>query len=230
MRTKTLLIAAAALAAGALASQAQSNVYSANVVGYVNQTIVPAGQYTLLANPLDSGTNNLIGLLDQANTLPNKTQVLLWDPVAQGYVTASKIAGAWNANPSIPPGTGFFVHAPAAQAVSVTNTFVGNVIAPPNGSSNITVSLVTGYQLVGNQIPFNGNINDYQTSGTNTVNLGGVLPNKSQILIWDPVGQGYITASKIAGNWNSNVALTPGVGYFIKANGPTNWSETLQIQ
>lgn len=229
MRTKTLLIAAAALAAGVFASQAQSNVYSANVVGYVTATFAPAGQYTLVANPLDSGTNNLIGLLDQANTLPNKTQVLIWDPVGQAYVAATKIAGNWNTNLPIPPGTGFFVKTAATQATPITNTFVGNVIVSPAGGQT-NVSVPAAYLLVGNQIPFNGSINDYQTGGTNTVNIGGVLPNKSQIQIWDVPSQSYVAGTKIAGNWNTNIALIPGQGYFLKSTGATNWTETLQIQ
>ena len=43
MRTKTLLIAAAALAAGILSSSAQT--YSQNIVGYVNQ-VLPANAST----------------------------------------------------------------------------------------------------------------------------------------------------------------------------------------
>lgn len=229
MRTKTLLIAAAALAAGVFASQAQSNVYSANVVGYVTATIAPAGQYTLLANPLDSGTNNLIGLLDQAGTLPNKTQVLIWDPVAQGFITATKGSGTWNTNLPIPPGTGFFVKSANAQAAPITNTFVGNVIVSPAGGTN-NVNLVTAYQLVGSGVPFNGTLNDYLTSPTNTVNLGGVLPNKSQVAIWDVPSQGYITATKGSGTWGTNLNLNPGEGFFINSKAATNWVETLSIQ
>jgi hypothetical protein len=60
--------------------------------------------------------------------------------------------------------------------------------------------------------------------------LGGVLPNKSQVLIWDATGQAYVTASKIAGVWNSNVNLGPGQGYFIKPSAVATWNETLQIQ
>lgn len=229
MRTKTLLIAAAALAAGVFASQAQSNVYSANVVGYVTATFAPSGQYTLVANPLDSGTNNLIGLLDQSGSLPNKTQVLIWDVPSQGYITASKSGGTWNTNLPIPPGTGFFVKTPATLATPITNTFVGNVIASPAGGTN-NVNLVAAFQLVGSGIPFNGTINDYLTSGTNTLDLGGVLPNKSQVLIWDAPSQGYITASRSGGTWNTNLSLGPGVGFFILPKSPTNWVETLSIQ
>jgi hypothetical protein len=66
MRTQTLLIAAAtALAAAVTSSQAQT-VYSANVVGYVNVT-VPANSFSLIANQLDTGTNNINNVLQNGN-------------------------------------------------------------------------------------------------------------------------------------------------------------------
>ena len=54
MKTKTLLIAAAALAVGVITSSAQ--VYSANVVGYVNQNI-PAGKYQIVGSALVNGSD-----------------------------------------------------------------------------------------------------------------------------------------------------------------------------
>jgi hypothetical protein len=51
---KTLLIAAAALAAGVISSQAQ--VYSLNVVGYVNTTIA-AGHYQIIGSDMNNGTD-----------------------------------------------------------------------------------------------------------------------------------------------------------------------------
>ena len=59
---KTLLMAAAALAAGIITSQAQP-VYSQNIVGYVNQTFVSG--YVNVANPLDNGGgNSLTNIID----------------------------------------------------------------------------------------------------------------------------------------------------------------------
>ncbi len=49
---KTLLIAAAALAASLIPSQAQ--VYSQNIVGYVNTAIPGGGALTLVANPIQT--------------------------------------------------------------------------------------------------------------------------------------------------------------------------------
>jgi len=51
---KTLLIAAAALAAGIISTQAQ--VYSQNVVGYINQPI-PAGGYQIVGSDLVGGSD-----------------------------------------------------------------------------------------------------------------------------------------------------------------------------
>src|SRR5262249_17654422 len=46
MRTKTLLLSAAAVVAGLISAQAQSNVFSANIVGYVTLTNA-ANQFSL---------------------------------------------------------------------------------------------------------------------------------------------------------------------------------------
>ena len=56
MRTKTLLIAAAALAAAVTSSQAQSTVYSQNIVGYINTSLAPG--YNLVANQLNVNNTN----------------------------------------------------------------------------------------------------------------------------------------------------------------------------
>ncbi len=56
MRTLKALLCLSALAAGIATTVAQSNVYSLNIVGYVNVP-VPSG-YSLLANPLKAGVTN----------------------------------------------------------------------------------------------------------------------------------------------------------------------------
>ena len=64
MRTKTILLTAAVLAAGLGASVAQS-VFSVNAVGYVNVTIRPG--YNLIANPLNNGGNTVSEVLPPAS-------------------------------------------------------------------------------------------------------------------------------------------------------------------
>src|SRR5271154_6934502 len=99
MRTKTLLLAVAALATGIISSEAQSNVYSQNIVGYVNAVSPVGGQFALLANPLDNGTNNITSLFP---TAPNQTQVEIWN--GSGFQLAQKVAGNWTTNLPIPVG------------------------------------------------------------------------------------------------------------------------------
>jgi hypothetical protein len=211
MRTKTLLLSAVALAAGLLSSQAQSNVYSANIVGYVSITNT-ANIFALWALPLDSGSNNLTGLFP---TAPNGSQVQVWN--GSGFQGATKnLTGNWSTNLVLTPGQGFFVKFPTTG----TNTFVGNVAVPVGGS--VTNSLGAGlFALVGSPIPYTDNL-----TGTN---LNLKLANGSQIQIWD--GSGYQGSTKnLTGNWSTNLVITPGEGFFLKSATATNWVQTLNVQ
>jgi hypothetical protein len=210
MRTKTLLLSAAALAAGVVASQAQSNVYSANIVGYV-QVTNPANAYVMLANPLDNGTNDLASLLPTAAT---GAQVYVFQGGSlQGAI---KSKGTWTPNFIVPPGTGFFYNNPNAD----TNTFVGNVAGFSNGiplTAGITV-------LAGSPIPFSGNLNDL---GTNTLNLGS-LTNGSQIYM---LTNGSLQGSlKSKGTWNPNFPIRPADGFYIQSGSTTNLVQILNLQ
>src|ERR1700722_6479335 len=127
MRTKTLLLAAAALAVSLATSEAQ--VYSANIVGYATVVYPGNGQFALVANPFDNGNGNyLTNVADSANLLPKQSQVLIFDPVL-GYTTIGK----GGTPPSLPagttnqllPGTGFFVRNGnvGGGAPAITNVF-----------------------------------------------------------------------------------------------------------
>lgn len=215
MRTKTLLLSAVALAAGFISANAQ--VYSVNVVGYVNVPLEGAQRYTLIANPLDDGNGNQISNL--LATLPNKSTVTTWAGTV--YNTAiTKAGGAWPAG-SLPPGVGFFVRNGIASSPALTNTFVGQVVVAPGGS--VTNALPINYTLAGSAIPFAGDL----TTDAN-LNLGGVLPNKSTITTWNKTGQIFNTAStKAGGTWGTPVNVTVGEGFFINAKSGTNWVQTL---
>jgi hypothetical protein len=211
MKSKTLLIAAAALVAGVINSEAQ--VYSANIVGYVNVTC-PASTLVLVSNPLDDGTNTANDLL---GSLPNKSQVQLWN--GSGFTGYTKGASGFSPNPSIPVGTGFFVK----SASLFTNTFVGNVVPAPGGNQS-TNSLPAGtLVLVGSTLPVSGTFNDV---GTNTLNLIATLPNKSQVQLWN--GSGFTGYTKGASGFSPNPSFSVGQGFFIKSASATNWIQTLQ--
>jgi len=211
MRTKTLLLSAAAVAAGLVSSQAQSNVYSANVVGYVSVT-ANAGQFTLWSNPLDSGSNTLSGLFPSA---PNGTLVEVWN--GAGFQSATKgFGGVWTTNLTINPGEGFFIK----YAASTTNTFVGSIVVPNNAS--VTNSFVGSlFYLVGSPVPYTDNL-----SGTN---LNLTVGNGSIVEIWN--GTGFQSATKgFGGVWTTNLVMTPGQGFFLKPSATNNWVQSLNLQ
>src|SRR5688572_16560937 len=111
MRTK-LLAAAAILAAGAATSMAQSNVYSLNVVGYVNTVINGGSTYTAVANPLNSTNNTLAGLFGGPGVgLPTGSTVQKWNTGAADFdvYTKTPFGSGWSgagATTPLAPGEG----------------------------------------------------------------------------------------------------------------------------
>jgi len=206
MRTKTLLLTAAAVAAGLASSSAQSNVYSVNIVGYINSQMEAAGKYTLVGNSFDNGTNSLVSLVDA--TLPNKSQVLTW--TGAGYATSTKGTAGWTANPTIAPGLGFFVKTPPTSGL-LTNTFLGSIGLSNNIALPASLTLVCG-------LPFAGDL----TTSTN-IALGTILPNKSQILTWNRTTQVFVTSTKGTAGWTTPQVVNAGDGFFVKASSATNW-------
>jgi hypothetical protein len=213
MKNKTLLIAAAALVAGVISSQAQ--VYSANIVGYANVPLVTG--YTLIANPLDDGNGNQ--LTNLLAGLANKSSVVTWNGAT--YNTAiGKASGVWASSTTLAPGTGFFVKVPALT----TNTFVGTVGAVGlTGGNTMTNALILGYNLVGSQVAFAGDA----TTDPN-INLGATLANKSALIDWNSGTQVFDTAvGKASGAWGSSFPITVGEGFFVKSPAAVNWVQTL---
>jgi len=210
MRTKTLLLSAAALVAGIITSQAQSsNVFSANIVGYVNVTNA-ANQFALLANPLDAGNNTLTNLFPSA---PNGTLVEVWN--GTGFTPSTKSFAGWTVNLTVAPGQGFFIKFPAAG----TNTFVGNILVPNGGS--FTNVLTSGlFTLNGSPIPYTDTL-----TGTN-LNLPQV--NGTLVETWN--GTGYVPATKSFAGWTVNPTIQPGQGFFLKPAASGNWVQTLNVQ
>jgi hypothetical protein len=126
MRTKTLLIAAAALAVGVASSMAQT--YSQNIVGYVNTPIPP--NYSLLVTPVSPNTtNNAEAILP---CLASGDQILVW--TGGGYAADYYNGpGDWYngvtfdpiAVPTLSVGQGFFY-----QNTGGARNWIQNVIVP----------------------------------------------------------------------------------------------------
>ena len=224
MRTKSILAAAAIIAAGAASSQAQSNVYSLNVVGYVN-TVVEGGVYSLLCNPLNNtsaGGNNLTNVFStSAGAQQPSSQILTWDVAAFDFdlVQPSFVAGVWDVNVSLPPGKGFFY---VNNGSTFTNTFVGEVV-----QGSVAKLIVGGgsYNAIGSTVPIGG-------SFTNAI--AGLVPGPSdQALVWDKVNFDFnaIQPAFVAGSWNADVSVAVGEGlFYVNNNGDNNWVRNFTVQ
>jgi hypothetical protein len=215
MRTKTLLLIAAAAAAGIVSSNAQ--VYSVNAVGYVNKT-VPANGFALISNPLKAATNTISALL--TGQVPSGFQVFVWDNTKKqfNFVSYDSTFGwdpAATADTVILPGGGVFMKNPTANPVTVT--FVGEV---PQGSP-LSTPLVTGLQIVSSQVPQAGTATDlgYPSSQNDKIYQWDTTKqqyNFSQYdttFGWDPalksldVGDAFFLSRTTAGSWDRNFSV-----------------------
>jgi hypothetical protein len=217
-----MLAAAAALAAGLATSMAQSNVYSVNVVGYVNKVLAGNGKYTAVANPLNTTNNTLAGIFGGAGVgLPRGSQVLKWSPGDANFAIYGKVAfgSGWTgggATASINPGEGCLIFIPAASG-DYTNTFVGEVL-----QGALTNSLATGYQMIGNKVPDSGPV----------TTLGFVPPNNSQLLKWDGTSQNWVIYGKVAfgSGWTPSVpSIDVAEGFMVNANGAYQWVRNFTV-
>jgi hypothetical protein len=145
MRTKTLLLTAALVAAGVASSMAQtSNVYSLNIVGYVNQT-VSSNQLYLLGNPLDDGKGdiitNVLPLNDTFDTGSAESIVFKYTPAGGLQPVETYFAGfGWfPGTNTVKPGEGFYLF----PVTNATFTWVGSVTLASTNTLNPGLSLVS---------------------------------------------------------------------------------------
>jgi hypothetical protein len=218
MRTKTLLLTAALCAAGAATSMAQ--VYSVNMVGYINQSI-PAG-FSMIANQLNASPDNKVTTLLPAP--PNGTSVFKFNKASGGFDQLDYFGG-WegdNLDLTLGPGEGAFIRAPSA----FTTTFVGEV------ALSSTIQLEQGFQIISSALPQSLPLTA-PTAGA--ANLEFPVVNGDEVFQYDPVGGGFRVNSYFGG-WegdNEGVPPTPAIGesFFFRraaASGP-NWSRTFAV-
>ncbi len=217
MRTKTLILAAVLSAAGAATSLAQ--VYSVNMVGYINLKINPG--FSMIANQLKATPDNKITTLF-GTALPNNSAIFKF--TGTGYAVDSFIDGAWEGddlNMTLNPGEGVFSYIPGTTAY--TNTFVGEVSVGttanpiPAGfsvrSSVIPQSLpLTGAPPAGLDYPIGNNDSVYQFTGT-----------------------GYRVNSYIDGAWegdNNGQPPVPAIGesfFVFNAGAAKTWTRNFSV-
>jgi hypothetical protein len=236
MRTKTILLGAAIIAAGALTSMAQSNVFSLNVVGYINRTIPGNAQYALVANQLDTGNNVFTNLFQ---TLPVGSKVLKWTGVSFSTSQRVGFGSGWSpaaaGTNTLNPGEGAFVQSPTGSA-PLTNTFVGNVpglvstgSTNPTYTATFTNAFGTGFSMRGDPEP--------EASDATTLGLTAAVPAlatnpKNTILIWNEGTQSYSTFTRVTfgAGWTPSVpSLQVGQGFFFNTTAPGSWTHTFNV-
>jgi hypothetical protein len=250
MKTKTLLMAAATLAAGVIASQAA--VYSLNTVGYYN-TIIPAHGYVILGNQLINGsdasqTNNDIqtalssGFVSDPNGPPNGINSAYFSWTGSGYNTVYYFnaldATNYGMNSYTPSGAGWYTQGgdPAVinlnqgysafvynpSSLIITNTISGVV----NQGTNLTI-IPTGYSLLSILEPVAG-----VDPGTNTsMGLPPTLssdpngpPNGVNDEYFQWTGSGYNNFyyfnANDATNYGMNSYTITGSGFYTQGGDP----------
>lgn len=222
MRTKTLLLSAAAIAAGLLSASAQ--VYSVNVVGYVNSTYHEGFQ--VVANPLDKdGTNLLSSVI--GSQLPVNSEIYIWNGTTYNGSTFTKnkagTATNWSPDVAIPPGLGFWVGIPTGSG-NVTNTFVGNVMQGNLTNSNV-VGGSGGFSIVGSQVP--------QAGGLTTTLKYNPQANDAVYTWANPGWTSYNYTKNKAGtstNWDTEPTIAVGQGFWLATQPGASWVRNFTVQ
>jgi len=218
MRTKTLLLTAALAAAGAVTSMAQ--VYSVNMVGYINAS-VPTG-FSMLANQLNATPDNKVVNLLPAP--PNNTAVFKFDPASGGYVSISYLGGAWEGDDldmTLNPGEGVFISANTA----FTATFVGEV------QLSSSVPIRQGFQILSSALP-----QSLPLDGAPPAGLGFPVANGDETYQFDRTSGGYVANSYLGGAWEGDgggAAPVPGISEAFWVNrtqaAAGSWTRTFTV-
>lgn len=209
---------------------AQSNVYSLNVVGYVQVPTVGGGSFTLISNPLNNTNNSIANLFSGAQ---DGDQVYRWNNTIQDFdslvYTYSAFSHTWDGTFTLNPGEGIFYLNAGNDA---TNTFVGDVIQGsytnpvPFGSSVILGG--GSFNSLGSDIPLGG-------SFTNGI-VGITAQDGDQIYTWDPSTQDFSstvsTYSDFSHTWDTDITVNPGVGFFYlgAGNNQDAWTRNYTVQ
>jgi hypothetical protein len=217
MRTKSLILMAVVGVAATASALAQNNVYSVNAVGYVNKPLRPG--YTLLSNPLNTGSNTVTQVLP---SVPLGTRLFRYANSSFSIVNYdlddNNVAGWDNPNIVLAPGEGFFLQNP--RSTNVTVTFVGEV---PSGT--LVNPLPAGFSLKASVVPQSG-ILDMSPTGLQFPATDG-----DRIYRWTGTTYQIANYTRDDNNvlgWDNPPVATPevGEGFFIFTPGAKTWTRT----
>jgi hypothetical protein len=193
---------------------AQNNVYSLNIVGYVNVSFKPGAN--LFANPLDSATGNSLSSIftSGSSTTPDGSSIWLWNSTSRSFSQSSVYqAGAWSVDLTLNPGQGAML----MTGTSFINTFVGSVLAP-DGSPAHSDGFPPPSAFSGpNSIYLLSCATPLTLTGTDTfLYVLGRTPNEGeQFMSFDATAQTLNVTTYLGGAWdNGTPTLHPGESAF----------------
>jgi hypothetical protein len=208
---------------------AQSNVYSLNIVGYVN--ITPAGTLTAMSNPLRAGTGASLDRADAVIPYADGNNIQVWTGIGWTLYAMDSLSGTgWVdgngadvplANlPVLGPGKGFFYGNPASVP---TVTLVGEV---RTGTNNVIIP--NGLNALGSPLPLAGKIE----TGSPDLNV----QDGDNVQFWTGTGWAFFGRDSLSGTgWvdgngadTAEPSLTVGQGFFYGNTASAfNWQQIL---
>jgi hypothetical protein len=229
MRTKTMLLSALLGGLGSVSVMAQTNVYSLNVVGYINATMPPG--YTIITCPLIVSPNNTIAtILNNTNSQfqnPGRGETaFVYEYTNGAYLTdqaeAANAPSGWANNGTITMNAGQAVFFYNPTTTNMYATFVGTV---PSGS--LTNYLAPGFNLVGSMVPMSGDLvtNPISDFATNGASAG----RSSDYALMTTPSVGYYEYLYSGGAWTPGDPTITNVYqgfFFYNAFATNNWIET----
>jgi hypothetical protein len=192
--------------AGIIAASAQ--VYSVNVVGYINVPVPPG--FSMIANQLDSGNNTVASLLP---SVPDG--VAIYKFVNGSYLINGYEFGEWSLpNMTLNPGEGAFIFNPTAAAFNAL--FVGEV-----KQGSLQTGIPAGFSIVASQVP--------QTGALDTV-LGFPVADGDTVYLFNNATGNYSISGFEFGEWN--IVPTPKVGeaFFVNKVSAVVWTRDFTVQ
>lgn len=219
MRTKALILSAALGMAGIASSYAQ--VYSVNVVGYINLPLT--NTWSLIGNQLDDGAGNQVTNLFKANFPAYPVNFYKYNGAT--YDQVNRIgATLWTFSPNtvatrqmtLAPGEALFVRKPAA-ATQLDVTFVGEVM-----QGTLVNPVTPGFELYSTMVP--------QEGGIRTVH--NFQPNRNDQVFFGFNGTTYQNRAWLGTVWaGTEPSIKIGEGFWInsRTNIMNNWTRTFQV-
>jgi hypothetical protein len=185
---------------------------------------------------VSNGANEIWPVVGGVPTLPDSSQVLIWNPTAvqfTTYLADSASPSGWDNNngdplpgaPTLPVGQGFFLN----PAGPVTNVFAGTIAVNVGSSNKMTLASSGVNYLVGCVGPYAGavtNGNPTTFAAVPNLSAAGGLPDSSQLLLWNPTSVNfttYLSDSASPSGWDNNngdplptpPSITVGQGFFL---------------